>query len=83
MGDLQDFLTVLSDFVETTGQKEIVKQVSLKIQCPHCEKVCKWNDKYINRGWTKIQCNHCKNEFAIKIHISSFDIQTKKHYHEL
>lgn len=54
--------------------------IPLRIECPHCRWGYPWDDKKINQGYVKLQCNHCNLTFWTKITITGFSVETTKEF---
>lgn len=49
-------------------------QMTFRIECPKCHWGHEFKDQYINMGFLKGRCDHCKNDFFFKVAVSGVQV---------
>ena len=53
-------------------------QINFRIECPHCHWGVGYKDSYINKGFLKIKCDHCKKVLFFKITVMGVQVEKMK-----
>jgi hypothetical protein len=53
-------------------------EISFRIECPKCHWGFEFQNFYINQGYLKGKCNHCRNEFFFKVTVMGFKINVSQ-----
>jgi acyl carrier protein len=53
-------------------------QINFRIECPHCHWGVGYKDSYVNKGFLKIKCDHCKKVLFFKITVMGVLVEVSK-----
>ena len=53
-------------------------QINFRVECPHCHWGVKYRDSYVNKGFLKIKCDHCKKVLFFKITVMGVLVEVSK-----